>query len=206
MPSSDGFDFDPELHAYSFQGTPIPSCTEALEIAGLIDFDHVSAELLEWKSELGREVHKARHLDDTGRLLSFDPAVAPYLAAWRLFRKESGFTPTLSEYWQGAEVDGMRYGMRLDAFGTLRGRSTIVDAKIGEIYPHHAIQLAGYAAGLTHALYATPFSRFLNRKRAAVQLRADGSYRLKMFEDNRDFGVFTSALHIAHWKKERNLR
>jgi hypothetical protein len=206
MPELDGFTFNSETHEYSFEGEPIPSCTEALEIAGLIDFDHISAELLEWKSELGREVHKARHLQDLGKLLSYDPAVGNYLIAWTTFKKESGFIPQLSEHWQGASINGMRYGMRIDALGTIGNRETVLDIKTGEIYPHHAIQLAGYAAGLSHSIYATPLSRFLWRKRAVVQLRSDGSYRLKYFEDRRDFDVFVSALHIATWKKERKLK
>ena len=201
------YSFQPETHEYFFSGEPIPSCTEALEIAGMIDFDHVSAELLERKGELGREVHKARHLHDEGRLLSYDPAVGNYLIAWTTFRKDSGFIPRLSEHWQGAELNGMRYGMQLDAIGKFPGDriETIIDVKIGEIYPHHPIQLAGYAAGLDHPSFSTPLSRFYARKRAIVQLRSDGTYKLRFFDDRGDFDVFVSALYIAAWKKRRKL-
>lgn len=206
MTALDGYAFNPDSHQYTLAGEVIPSCTEALHLAGLVNFDHVAAELLERKSELGREVHRARHLHDIGRLLSHDPEVGNYLIAWIAFRKESGFLTRLSEHWQGASINGMPYGMQLDAVGTIAGAETILDVKIGEIYAHHAIQLAGYAAGLAHASYATPLSRFLFRKRAVVQLRSDGSYRLKYFDDRRDFEVFVSALHIATWKKERKIK
>ena len=205
MAALDGFSFNPESHEYLFEGRPIPSCTGILQDAGLVSFEHVAEDLLEWKSDLGREVHKARHLHDEGRLLSYDPQIGNYLIAWTAFRSESGFIPELSEHWQGAEINAMRYGMKLDVCGKLKGISTILDVKTGEIYPHHSIQLAGYAAGLAHAIYSTPLSRFYARKRAIVQLRSDGSYRLKYLEDRRDFEVFVSALHIASWKKERNL-
>lgn len=194
--------FDAETHEYTREGRPIVSCTNALNEAGLISFDHVAVELLERKSELGREVHTARHLYDTGRLGSHDPAVTPYLDAWITFRKQSGFVPVLSEHWQIAEVLGMAYGMRIDAAGVIYGRETIIDTKISEIYPHHAIQLAGYAAGL-HSGLATHTARFRVRKRAVVQLRSDGTYRLKYFEDPYDLDVFIASLRIASWKRER---
>lgn len=205
MTEHHGYSFNAETHEYHRESEPIPSCTEAVQIAGLIDFSYVNAELLERKSELGREVHKARHLQDIGRLSSYDPAIGNYLIAWTTFKQESGFIPYLSEHWQGAEINGMHYGMRIDVSGFLKGAETIADVKIGDIHPHHAIQLAGYAAGLDHASLSGALAKFLARKRAVVQLRSDATYRLKLFEDRRDFDVFVSALYIATWKKERKL-
>lgn len=198
--------FDPETHVYTFKGSHVPSCTETLQIAGLVNFDHVSEELLERKSELGREVHRARYLDDIGRLQSHDPQLTPYLDAWRLFRKESGFTPSFSEVWTVAEIAGMHYGMQIDAIGLIDRRQTVVDLKIGEIYPHHGIQLAGYAAGFHHAMLNSFAARFRTRRRAVVQLRSDGSYRLKFFEDSYDLEVFIAGLRIATWKRERKIQ
>jgi hypothetical protein len=96
----------------------------------------------------------------------------------------------------------MSYGMQIDCAGTLSGVETIIDLKIGEVYPHHGIQLAGYAAGLEHSKWTAPLARFLARRRVALQLRESGLPRLTTFEEKSDFYVFTSLLYVNTWKKQ----
>ena len=199
------FTFDEARHEYTLNGVRIPGCTSVLSTGGLVPRFFVDQEYLERRSALGREVHKACHLHNLGTLGSYDAAVKPHLHAWIVFKEKTNFRPRLSEYQTIGYVNGMAFGMQLDAEGELGGEEAVVDYKIGKIYPHHGIQLAGYAAGLPHAKYTTPLARFMKRKRYAVELRETGVPKIIQFEQKSDYEVFASALYVTAWKR-RNER
>src|SRR6266576_3955232 len=206
MPSelrSTEFHFDESDHTYTVNGKPILSCTQILSSGGLVSFDFVNRDILERKSELGREAHKACHLYNQGKPFTCDDQVRPYLHSWEQWCDKTGFRARLSEHQQIASVNGMDYGLQIDAEGDLRGEESIIEIKTGQIYPHHAIQLAGYAAGLYHARLETPMGRFRTRKRIVVQLQANGSLaKIHRFEDRSDFDVFAACLSVSFWKKK----
>jgi hypothetical protein len=85
-------DFTEEGHRYS-EG--LESVTGILKDEGFID----AAFYTEYGRQRGSFVHLARHLDDMGELdeESLDPEIAPYLEAWRRFKRESGFVVCQSE-------------------------------------------------------------------------------------------------------------
>jgi hypothetical protein len=98
-------DFTEEGHCYMTKGGKnLPSVTGILLAEGFID--------TQWFSEYGRTrgsyVHLARHLDDIGELdeSTIDPVIAPYLEAWRRFKRESGFVVDQSE----VPLQNMLYG------------------------------------------------------------------------------------------------
>lgn len=195
------FSFDEESHIYTTAAGQVPSCTRILASGGLVSLDHVAKEILERKSALGREVHKACHLFNQKKAFTCDDQVRGYLNSWIGTCRFLHFVPQLSEYQQVAIVNGMLFGMQIDASGLLHNEDTIIDYKIGEIMPHHAIQLAGYAAGLYHPRLETPLGRFRTRKRIAVQLKEDGSLaQIHRCEDKSDFDTYTSALYTTYWK------
>ncbi len=196
------FSFDENSHTYS---TPlhgiIPGCTRVLDHGGFVSFDHVNRDILERKGELGREVHRACHLHNQKKAISCDIQVRGYLNSWIETVRRLRFVPRQSEFQQIAEVHGMLYGMQIDAEGLVLNEETIIDYKIGEIMPHHEIQLAGYAAGLYHPRLETPLGRFRTRKRIIVKLQEDGSLgKIHRCEDKSDFDTFTSALSTTYWK------
>ena len=202
MGELEAFTFNAETHEYALAGESIPGCTKILSSGGLVSFDHVAADVLEKKSELGREVHRACHLWNLGTLRSCDDRVRPYLNAWILFLEKTKFKPLLSEFQTVGYVNGMPFGMQIDSQGMIGKEDTIVELKIGEILPHHGIQLAGYAAGLPHKTLATALARFMMRKRIAVQLRENSVPKIHRFEERSDFDVFASVLYVAHWKQQ----
>lgn len=196
------FTFDEELHRYSVAGRDVPACTRVLSSGGLVDFSFVGQDILERKSELGREAHKACHLWIQGKAFTCDDAVRGYLNSCIETCHRLNFKPRLSEHQQIASVHGMEFGMQIDAEGLIQNEETIVEWKIGEVLPHHDIQLAGYACGLYHARLETPLGRFRSRKRIVVKLQEDGSLgKIHRCEDKSDFDTFTSALYVTHWKK-----
>ena len=88
-------EFKEEGHVYTFGKKHLPSVTGILKSEGFIDdrfFD-------DYSRNRGSMVHLACHLDDINDLDegSLDPAIIPYLTAWRLFKKESGFIVEKSE-------------------------------------------------------------------------------------------------------------
>jgi hypothetical protein len=196
------FTFDEDSHIYTVpMRGQVPACTRILDRGGLVSWDHVNRDILERKGELGREVHKACHLHNQKKSFTVDPQVLGYLNSWMDTAKRLRFTPRLSEFQQIASVNGMLYGMQIDAEGELPDGDTIIDYKIGEIMPHHEIQLAGYAAGLYHPRLETPLARFRTRKRIIVKLQEDGSLgKIHRCEDKSDFDTFTSALYTTYWK------
>lgn len=200
----DGFAFDPQKHEYSLAGRIIPSCTGVISSALPFLSSFIDQDVVDKRAELGREVHKACHLHNLAKLVKCDARVEPHLEAWILFKKQTGYKPILSEFQQIGYVNNMSFGMQIDNFGKLAGDEAVGELKIGKIYPHHGLQLAGYAAGLAHDRLSTAFARFMLRKRFAVQLGEDGIPKVTNFDQRSDFDVFASLLHAATWKMQFN--
>lgn len=195
------FTFNADRHEYRVGARVIPSCSSLLVSGGLVSFAHAAQDAVERKGELGREVHRACHLHNLGKLGEYDPRVKPRLHAWLSFKDHSkSFRLISTEYQCVAEINGMKYGMQSDTVAMVDGYETIIELKIGRVLPHHGIQLAGYAAGLPHPKYTAPLARFMSRKRMVVELRENGQPKVHLFEQKSDFDVFCSLLHLTTWK------
>ena len=88
--------FEPLMHAYYLEGQRIPSVTQVLQWAGLIDFSGIPQEILRAARDRGTAVHQACHYYneadlDVQQFQEEYPEYWPYLAAWVMFRAESGF-------------------------------------------------------------------------------------------------------------------
>lgn len=200
--SATAFSFNEEIHEYRVGSQVVPACTAVLSAGGLVGQWFVSQDVLERKSDLGRQVHRACHLHNIGTLGEYDPRVKPHLHAWIHFKEHCRtFKLLSSEFQTVASLNGMQFGMQIDCNALVDGADTIIELKIGQIYPHHAIQTAGYAAGLPHPKYTSTMARFVARKRIAVELRSNGVPKVHTFEEKSDYDVFSSLLHIASWKQ-----
>lgn len=106
-------DFIEEGHRYTLNGTSLESVTGILAAEGFID----TAFFTEYGRQRGSFIHLARHLDDSGELdeQSIDPEIAPYLEAWRRFKRESGFVVEQSEVPMACA--SLRYAGKPDAIG-----------------------------------------------------------------------------------------
>lgn len=197
------FAFDPESHTYLVGGIPTPSCTGVLKSSGFVPPAFLDQDMLERRSELGRAVHKACDLCNREKEFTCDPAVRGYLNSWIETKRRLALDLKLSEFQQIGEINGMLYGMQLDALALVGHEEHVIELKIGPIFPHHGLQLAGYAAGLYHPRFETALARFRVRKRIALQLNEHGLLAiLHRFDEKSDFDVFTSMLHSMHWKKK----
>lgn len=203
---SDGFTFDQEKHLYRLaDGRIVPGHTRVLDLGGLVPYKAIDLDILERKSALGRETHAATLLYDQNKKVKVDRRVEPFFEAWLLFRRETGFAPFLREYRDVYSIDGMPFGMQIDALGRFPGdrRETCVELKTcATILPHHGVQLAAQAAGVKQNGTLSPLARFLSRQRVVVQLKPNGRYKRHDFEKRSDFEAFTRALGTTYWKLE----
>ena len=183
-----GLTFDADTHTYRFDGVVVPGVTTILK--PLTDFSTVPPHVLDAASAFGTAVHLACELDDLGTLdeAALDPALAPYLDAWRKFSAEHAVQWEQIE--QRVYHPTMRYAGTLDRFGRVDGDLTVVDIKSSvQLYPSVGPQLAAYANALSH-----PYA-----KRMAVQLKADGTYVAKPYTDPSDWPMFASLLTVRTW-------
>jgi hypothetical protein len=185
-----GLTFDEASHTYRINGLVVPGVTSILK--PLTDFDSVPAGVLQAASEFGTAVHLACELDDLGELddATLDPALVPYLAAWRKFIAEHRVEWELIE----ARVYNktLRYAGTVDRCGYVNGAWAVVDIKsTAQLYPSVGPQLAAYAGAIDGS--------FGLSQRFAVQLKGDGTYTLKQYTDPTDWPVFCSLLTLRNW-------
>jgi hypothetical protein len=92
----DALTFDALTHTYWLDGVRIPSVTQILQRAGLIDFSRIPAPILSAARDRGAAVHQAVHyynehdLDLEAFQKDF-PNYWPFLEAWLAFRRDTGF-------------------------------------------------------------------------------------------------------------------
>ena len=180
------FEFDHIAHRYTLNGIVLPSVTTILR--GLDDFSGVPARVLERARDRGTRVHSACGLDVLGVLdeNTVDDEVAPYLAQFRRFLRESGFQPTLTECRVYDET--LWYAGTLDLFGDLPGCMDVqIDIKSGAIPRSVGPQTAAYSNGLYKR------AGIMTRKRFALKLEG-GKYSLIQLDRSDDFGAFCQEL------------
>jgi len=203
-----GCTFEEATHAYRRDGLPIPSVTRILDHGGLVNFEMVRQDVLERKATIGTLVHLATKFYDQGDLdwNSLDRYTRGRVEAWALFRKETGFTPRIIEEQYIANVQGMSFGLTVDREGLLRGTSTIIEIKTASAPSEWwGLQTAGYAMAVPdpEEKLLTPITCFMKRRRMAIMLLEDGSYKKIEHTENDDWQVFLWALGLTHWKLKK---
>lgn len=190
MPIIETVVFDEVAHEYRVRGERVPSVTGILKEVGLID--------TQWLDEAamlrGTHVHQACEFDDQGDLdeASLDPAILPYVQAWRRCRAEMGFKILANE--RRVFHEPMRYCGTLDRIVELRGRQVIIDLKTGATQRWHALQVALYALAMRWEEPLTVYDR------ASVCLTNEGTYKFNEHKDRTDFDVAKAAVTLAAWK------
>ncbi len=198
--SPNKFTFDAEKHIYYMNNNPIPSCTQILSATGIApDWRKVDPIILANKRALGSALHKCLHYLQENDLdpESIDDSVKPYLKAYELFVKDSAFKPIAVEVRRWKVLNGLPFGMTLDAVGMINGAPWLIDFKTTEGQPHASwgIQLAAYELGL-EALAAPPFCY----RRVSLQLLANGQYWRTQWTNPSDHDEWRWALALV-WKR-----
>lgn len=186
--------FDAPSHTYRVGERMIPSVTQVLK--AVENFDFVAPAVLERAREFGSHVHQAVDLFNRGELdeEALDAGLAPYLAGWKLFLSHSGFVVTHTE--ERVYNERLKYAGTLDARGTWKGTTWLIDLKSGAVPRSVGAQCAAYQ----HALAEPP------KKRLCVQLLPH-NFKLIACNDPTDFSLFTSCLNIwTHLHAHRTTR
>jgi hypothetical protein len=186
--------FDPETHVYRWDDAVVPSVTQVLESAGIIDYSSIPRGIRDYALQRGSLVHRACELWDEGDLDmdTLSDVLAPYVRAYIDFRETTGFTPILSEY--RAYSTRWGYAGTLDRLGQVGNRLWLIDLKSGGMPRWARLQTAAYHE-LIKGLHPCV-------ERYALRLDKDGRFYLSdPFTDPSDFYVFTCALQIARWKE-----
>lgn len=200
------FHFEVDPHSYFEGGVRRISLTQAIAIAGLIDYSHVPIDTLARAAWRGKMVHQAtayldRGVDVYARYEIPEPC-KPYISAWELFVRETGFVPNpeMVEKPRIATIASMRVGMTPDVVGTLFGIPTIVERKsCRAAHPAWSVQTAGQDIGMP------PPPRRRHFARAAVQLLPSGQYKLWPHEDESDYEICRDTIRLAAWKLKHRL-
>jgi len=194
--------FDPATHTYVCpkSGLVVPSCTQVLESVGLIDYRFVKQSVLDHKGDIGTEVHALCAVIDRGERLEdyeYDPRLQPYLDSYASFVQVMRWKPEKIEYGPYiADVGSMPVGFTVDRVGLIDSEEAVVELKCTSTdEPSHSIQTAGYDMCLGGGK---------RRRRYTVRLQGDGKMaKLTPHTDMSEYGVFLSALTIAHWKSNK---
>ena len=200
------FHFEADPHAYIEGGVRRISLTQAIRIAGLIDYSAIHPEILARAAWRGKMVHLATAEIDRGvevrAVYDIPGACQPYVEAWELFLRETRFIPDpeLVEKPRVVTIAGMRVGMTPDVAGMLWGAPTIIERKCcRKAHPAWGVQTAGQDMGLA------PPPRCRHWDRAAVQLLPTGKYKLWPHEDESDYEICRGAIRQAAWKLKHGL-
>lgn len=196
-------DFDDAGHAYRLGGVVLPSVTQVLKVLPS-PYMAVSREKLDEKAALGTDVHLACELLDRDDLDESDEGLAlmahcaPYLDAYRRFKRDTNAEVLLNE--QRLYHPKHRYAGTLDRRFRIGGQVWDVDLKTTvALSPAVGVQVAAYSAMLEAHGWPAPDCR------GALQLKKDGTYRLQPYSDRTDFLVFLNLLSIHHFIQRHKL-
>lgn len=181
--------FDEATHEYRYAGERVPSVTQLIRDAGLIDSTWFTPE----SRERGTFIHKAVALDTRGDLYECDLTAEEmgYVEAARNWRKDFQIEPFAIE--QRVYNETFHYAGCYDLFGhdPKKYPPILADYKTGAIEPWVRLQLAGYRACLDGHF-----------RRMAIELRPNGDYRVHEFRDfAADDATWRAVATVNLWKR-----
>lgn len=190
--------FDEASHQYRHLGRLLPSVTQILKASSIVDDTWYNEEA----RVRGQHVHQAAHYFDEDDLAldSVRPEIQPYLDGYIKFRQDTGFYPVLSEQ---RLVHSLGFAGTLDRVGWLNDRLIQLDIKSGGLPKWAGLQTAGYEMALEELVSkcVITLERF-PEARFALQLTADGMYKLQPLKDLSDRNNFIAAMAVAKFKAE----
>lgn len=184
--------YDPVNHIYRIDGVRVPSVTQVLTDAGVIDDRWFTDE----SRERGRIVAAATALYDQGKLdMGRVPEhCQPYVQAWIDWRVAVGITnDDFIEIETPRWNTTFRYGGKSDAIAWIYGRRTVVEKKTGSVARWHKWQTAGYRDMLS------PMEEY---RRMAVYLNPGKPAKVAWHEGQRDMDAWRMFVGDYHLKRE----
>jgi hypothetical protein len=183
-----GFKYSAEGHRYTFDGVAVPGITQVLSLSGFVDARWFNPTA----TERGTAVHSAALFLVEGTLdwASVDPEALPRLRQFEAFLNEH--TPEMLFAEVPLYSTAWKFAGRFDFLFDFMGGPSIVELKTGK---------AGLAAKLQTAAQKVLIEEkwgFQNVKRFALELPAEGKYRIIPHADLSDKNMFLNALASVH--------
>lgn len=196
----DQLTFRPEDHTYWRNGVRVPNVTSVL--APLTDYSHIPVDTLDRAREEGVAVHKMVELHCKNDLETVPEWMHGHHAAWLKFIADTGFECMDTE--QRVYHDKFDYAGTLDLACVLPKLPKVKDAALIDIKRSF---YAGPVIGVQTAAYEDARNKAVpkdlrTRKRFALRLDGDGTYRLQPYEDPADFSVFLASLTMYRWRQQ----
>lgn len=184
--------FEEETHTYRKNGRKVPSVTQIIKPL-YADLRFVDKDLLEYKSDLGKAVHKTIELyalDDLDESSVVSP-VLEYFKQYLKFESESGFKALHPE---ALVYSALGYAGQVDLIGTLHKKLVLMDLKTtATISSAVALQTMAYKKA-----WEEENGRVI-QERYALRLAPD-KYRLHKFSnDGSDLAGFVGFLSAYRW-------
>ena len=184
-----------ENHRYTVDGVSVPGVNEILDdVLGKPFYPDDGGAAMKF----GTLVHETCQMDDEGDLdeESVDPSILPRLAAFREFKRLTGWV-TLSR--ETMVSHPAMYAGRYDYCGTMpvrgRVRGVLLDLKSGKPLKRVRLQLAAYKM-------AIQAREDIDLLRASVWLKETGQFSIDVFEDRADETKWKSVLAAYFVKQE----
>lgn len=192
-------EFNESNHTYLVDGMPYPNVTTILQSAGFIDYSTVPRHHLEYKQQVGKNVHLAVELFLKGILdeSTVGEAERPYFEGYRKFFNE--VKPQFIEAETPVASQKMVYVGTLDQILTIDGAKTLIDLKCTfELKNSVKPQTMAYFLA-----YNEMFPKDKCKKRLVIHLTGDGGYKLiPCTKDAEDKAAFLNALGVHNWKEK----
>ena len=202
--------FDAERHRYSNGGRDLPSVSAILKPASSLAYGAIDKDVLAAAADFGTAIHACTEFLDHDELdpESVLPEWEPYLAAYQKWLADV-HPDHLAIEWR---LCCSRYAGTIDRVSVIGSDVWVIDLKTtSQLHPHVGLQLAAYERLAMPVLltdiilgdFKAPWKAqptFL--RRAALQLRDDGTYRFREFKRVNDYRAFLGLLNFYEWQKE----
>lgn len=189
--------FDEEAHKYFIDGKNVPSVTEITGIITNKGMMKLSPYMLDNAARRGTEIHEITQLIDYGvdvDEIEITPDIAGYIEAYLAFLRD--YRPKWTMIEQPVTSYLLKYAGRLDRFGEIGGKRTVVDIKTVASADRLAkiawsTQTQGYAAADDISKYGEVESRLI------VQLKPNGKYVAHDCDKNdKKYGIDSLGLFL----------
>jgi hypothetical protein len=202
--------FDAGCHRYAHGGRVLPSVSAILKPASTLAYGAIDKDVLAAAADFGTAIHACTEFLDRDELdmESVLPEWKPYLAAYQKWLADAKPDHIAVEW----KLCCNRYAGTIDRVSVIGKDFWVVDLKTtSQLHPHVGLQLAAYErlampVLLTQIIlgdFEAPWDmQPTYLRRAALQLRDDGTYRFREFKRLTDYRAFLGLLNFYEWTKE----
>jgi hypothetical protein len=194
-------EFDNENHIYRLDGSIIPGYSQIARDLGLIDYSRVRQSDLNWKAEVGKAVHTAIFLNNTGELDlgSLDEVVNSYFKSWLMFVEL--YQPKILTQYSEKPICSVkwRYGVTPDIIAEIKYLTDLEIKTVTSMNPVTALQTEAQKIAIEETY------NLKIKQRWGLQLIPNAMPKLEVYTDTSDYSAWLSCVNVWHYKERTKL-